>query len=177
MVEHSCRQCTQKRKPSAKAPRITICTSLGFYSPFDQAIKRYAKKGKEQDQSDESKLAKNLQKDLMGMDHRFGSLDGIRKVMCCEILISQSDAKGMIADHFPRASPYKYSISGGRLVQISNALKTIDDISRQKEGRRNRRYNSDHQAFSRMTAEQKKKQKDHQHCPQPSAARPGKNQA
>ena len=97
MIKKPCRQSPYQRKSAAIEREPCVSPKAGTI--FKHLKAQHSQKEKKQQKSDPPKLAKDLQKDLVGMDHGLGPLDGIRKIMLGKALISQSDAPGVIKDH------------------------------------------------------------------------------
>lgn len=132
IIKKSRRHSPQHRHTAAEALHIVI--SMVLQSLWKQLADQQSKKYQAQNQSQAADLTKNLQKNLMGVDHRLGALYGVRKILFGKALHSQSDSKGMVANHPQNTPPNEQAIADRGFVEVANALKTVDDITRQIKG-------------------------------------------
>ena len=79
MIKHSRRQSSCYCNAASKASELAILPDT--VPLLDRFKEKYAKKHQKQKQTENPQLTKNLQKDLMGMNHGFGPLERVRKIV------------------------------------------------------------------------------------------------
>lgn len=175
VIKHAHNQNAKQRAPAAKALHLVIFFDLwGF---FEKSEQQPTKKKQKQKPANHTKLTKDLQKDLMRVDHSLSAADGIGAVSRGKILIPQSNAKGMLPKHSSNTLPNPQSILDRRFTQVSDALKAVDNAWGQEKRKRKQQGDPPQQALSCQTTEQQQKEKYGKNHAQPRSSRPSQNKA